>query len=224
MRVIAVDRPGYGASSLSPWPRSYKEYAAIDVKALAHHLDLRAFSVMGYSSGGPHALACAYELPELVRGLALVSSDGPYKEMGKEVMEKMYGSPPPYDLAVTIEKCKTNEASLRRAYNSMPSDIKKGIALEDLDNAIAGGFEGPSQDILLETSDWGYNFEDIKTPAVLWHGDSDPDVPLMCSEHLASRLAAAELKVIPGENHSLIRRHWTSIMNQVAAFGKHAAS
>ena len=224
VRVIAVDRPGYGASSLWPWPRSYKEYAGRDVKALAKHLGLAKFSVMGYSSGGPHAIACAHQLSEMVHGLALISSDGPYYKMGAGVMNALYGSPPPYDLSIAMQKCKKNEDALRNAYVAIKSDAKRNIALADLDNAIKAGIEGPAQDMLLETSDWGYDIDQIKTPTVLWHGDKDTDVPLQCAEHLSEALPAADLRVLPGENHSLIRRHWPSIMHQIALFGTQHAS
>jgi len=54
-RVLALDRPGYGASSPHPG-RRYPHFAA-DVDALASALDLSRFACVGYSSGGPHALA-----------------------------------------------------------------------------------------------------------------------------------------------------------------------
>jgi pimeloyl-ACP methyl ester carboxylesterase len=64
IRFISVDRPGHGLSDYLPhrrltdWPR--------DVRQLAGHLGVDAFHVEGYSAGGPHALACAHQLPEQV--------------------------------------------------------------------------------------------------------------------------------------------------------------
>src|SRR5579875_3917340 len=75
VRLIAPDRPGYGHSSFQPgrrlvdWPR--------DVGALADHVGLDRFAVVGISGGGPHALVCAALLPERVSRAGVVSGIGP---------------------------------------------------------------------------------------------------------------------------------------------------
>ncbi|KAL9067896.1 MAG: hypothetical protein Q9157_006675 [Trypethelium eluteriae] len=61
IRLIAVDRPGIGLSDFQPnrtlldWPK--------DVQALAAHLGIRQYKVIGTSGGGPYALACAKAIP-----------------------------------------------------------------------------------------------------------------------------------------------------------------
>lgn len=60
-RIIALDRPGIGGSS--PDPRPLKERRVIDhakdVEALAEHLQLEEYAILGTSAGGPYALGCA---------------------------------------------------------------------------------------------------------------------------------------------------------------------
>lgn len=64
-RVIAIDGPGSGLSDpqrgrrLIDWPH--------DVAALAA-LGLGRFAILGYSGGGPYALACAYAMPSASSG------------------------------------------------------------------------------------------------------------------------------------------------------------
>jgi pimeloyl-ACP methyl ester carboxylesterase len=59
--LIATDRPGFGRSSyqdnrtLLQWPQ--------DIAALADHLGISKFGVMGLSGGGPYVLACLHALP-----------------------------------------------------------------------------------------------------------------------------------------------------------------
>jgi pimeloyl-ACP methyl ester carboxylesterase len=56
VRMIAYDRPGYGESDPQPGRRVVD--AAGDVSAVADHLGIERFAVVGTSGGGPHALAC----------------------------------------------------------------------------------------------------------------------------------------------------------------------
>src|SRR4051812_21982958 len=58
VRLIVPDRPGIGLSAFRP-ARSVLERVA-DIAALADGLSLERFAVLGWSAGGPYALACAY--------------------------------------------------------------------------------------------------------------------------------------------------------------------
>jgi pimeloyl-ACP methyl ester carboxylesterase len=78
IQLITVDRPGYGRSDRQPG-RQMRDWTA-DVEALAGSLGIQEFSVMGHSSGGPYALACAFALPDRVKHVALVSSVAPQGE------------------------------------------------------------------------------------------------------------------------------------------------
>src|SRR5690242_9051910 len=76
LRVLTVDRPGYGLSDRHPG-RALLDWPA-DVEALADALGLGRFPIIGVSGGGPHAAACAFRLPHRVTRLALASSAGPF--------------------------------------------------------------------------------------------------------------------------------------------------
>lgn len=77
VRVIALDRPGFGLSSPQPdrriidWP--------VDVQEFAKAKSLSRFSVLGGSGGAPFALACAHVLPHSVlAGVGLFASAPPW--------------------------------------------------------------------------------------------------------------------------------------------------
>jgi pimeloyl-ACP methyl ester carboxylesterase len=76
IRLISYDRPGYGGST--PQPGRTVASAAEDVAAIAKELNLDRLSVWGKSGGGPHALACAALLPDLVVAAAALASLAPY--------------------------------------------------------------------------------------------------------------------------------------------------
>jgi pimeloyl-ACP methyl ester carboxylesterase len=78
IRIVAVDRPGIGASS--PQHKRTALNHAQDIRLLAAHLGAETYSVVGVSGGGPYALACAYALPaEELRSVSLVCGFGPYE-------------------------------------------------------------------------------------------------------------------------------------------------
>ena len=82
VRLICMDRPGYGESGFQP-ARRILDWPGY-VTSLADHLNIGTFSVASHSGGGPFALACSYALPERVRSAAIVSSLGPvgsYEDM-----------------------------------------------------------------------------------------------------------------------------------------------
>ncbi|KAF6794289.1 ankyrin-2 ankyrin, partial [Colletotrichum musicola] len=72
LHVVAPSRPGYGGSTFQPG-RAIADHAA-DVLALADHLSIPRFAVLGVSGGGPHALACVRGIPaSRLAGAAVVS-------------------------------------------------------------------------------------------------------------------------------------------------------
>jgi pimeloyl-ACP methyl ester carboxylesterase len=68
LRVITVDRPGYGHST--PLPGRAVSHIAADIAAVADHLGLGRFAVQGGSGGGPQALATATLLGDRVLACA----------------------------------------------------------------------------------------------------------------------------------------------------------
>jgi len=75
VRMIAVDRPGLGLSTPRPgrglldWPP--------DVSEFADALGIERFAIVGWSGGGPYALACGRFLADRVTSIALVSGAAP---------------------------------------------------------------------------------------------------------------------------------------------------
>ena len=75
LRIIAVDRPGYGQST--PRRGATVGQWAEDATHVADRLRLDAFGVSGYSAGGPFATAVAAALPTRVDQLALFAVEHP---------------------------------------------------------------------------------------------------------------------------------------------------
>jgi pimeloyl-ACP methyl ester carboxylesterase len=80
LRLISYDRPGYGGSS----PRPGRTVASCvgDVRAICAELGIDRLAMWGMSGGGPHVLACAALLPELVTAAASLASVAPHGAEG----------------------------------------------------------------------------------------------------------------------------------------------
>ena len=76
IRWVSYDRPGYGGST--PRPGRDVASAADDASAVADALSIDRFAVMGHSSGGSHALACAALLQDRVLGVVVVAGMAPF--------------------------------------------------------------------------------------------------------------------------------------------------
>jgi pimeloyl-ACP methyl ester carboxylesterase len=75
VRLLGVDRPGYGASD--PNPRTTALGVAEDVGVLCAAVGLDRVAVLGISVGAPFALACGVRWPQRVGSLLLSSPMGP---------------------------------------------------------------------------------------------------------------------------------------------------
>ena len=68
--MLALDRPGIGLSDPKPGRRVLDW--ADDAAEVAARLEITRFGVLGWSAGGPHALACAFRMPDRVMVVGLV--------------------------------------------------------------------------------------------------------------------------------------------------------
>src|SRR3954471_5533156 len=76
LRHVTYSRPGYGDSARDEG-RSVASCVA-DVEAIAGALGFERFHAVGWSGGGPHALACAALLPERTLSAATIAGVMPY--------------------------------------------------------------------------------------------------------------------------------------------------
>jgi pimeloyl-ACP methyl ester carboxylesterase len=230
VRLIVVDRPGYGLSSFHRG-RQLRDWAD-DVAHLADHLGLPHFSVMGVSGGGPHAAVCARFLPTRVRAAAIVSGVAPLADAGSE--EGMM----PMNQRITA-LARRAPLALHLVFGVMtavgkrwPERVVDGMAtqippqdgavlmrpavreafLRDFRHASATTGRAGAQDFRLIVTDWGFRLEDITVPVHVWQGDVDRNVPLAHGRRQADAIPGAVFHEIPGEGHMLFVDHMADIL------------
>jgi pimeloyl-ACP methyl ester carboxylesterase len=87
LRVILAARPGYEGSTPRPGRRVVD--VAGDTAAILDELGTDTFVTMGWSGGGPHALACAAALPGRCLAAASIAGVAPYQAKGLDFLAGM---------------------------------------------------------------------------------------------------------------------------------------
>lgn len=221
VRMIAYDRPGYGGSDRLPL-RSVS-HAAADVKTIADALDIKHFSVIGRSGGGPHALACAAMMPDRVDRVAVLVGLAPRNAEGLDWYAGMTESNRrEYALAESgvrplAQVIETVAEEIRRDPAQLLRNLGPELPLPDwrvvADNAIRAGlrrnFEaavrrsgaGWVDDARSFTQDWGFDPANILVPTLLWHGAQDVFSPLAHTRWLARTIPGAIEQIVEDAAH-----------------------
>ncbi len=235
LRLIAPDRPGYGMSSHQPG-RRIVDWPA-DVEALADHLGLGPFAVIGLSGGAPFAVACAHQLPDRIVLAALVSPVGPMAEfngpMGLSNLQKaIYGGAARSLLLSRLMFRGLAQLNRRRpevAYRTLmqrsslsdravlSAEGVQDTLLNCMGDGLALACAGPARDLHLFGKAWGFPIEDVIVPCVIWQGTDDRTVPPRAAYALADRLPACRLDRIHGAGHFWVIENIGRVLDAVAA-------
>lgn len=226
VRLIGVDRPGFGLSdfshnhSLLSWPD--------DIAELADSLNINKFSVLGGSGGAPFTLACAYKIPNRIVSCGIVSGLGPIKygieDMAKnnrKELEMAQKNPKRLNFVFKLivkflNKLKrmdieaVKQKLLKRGKNLPEADKKYfedtdncSLYLELMEDSLRQGISGPSHESILFASPWGFELKDISPDLKIksWHGKLDTSVPLRMAKAMCSEIPNCEMKVYDNLGH-----------------------
>ena len=209
------------------------------MSALADHLGIESFGLVGVSGGGPHALACARMLPERVTAAGIVSGVGPMGDPSFDVGMVGFNrgltflarySPlllRPMFWFQEFSVRQWPEAALRAAAKRFPApDVKlldrpdvRAVFFADAQRSSATAAQAATQDYVLFARDWGFRLQDVAVPCHLWHGDADQNVLFGHGRFMAERIPGAVLNRCPGEGHLLYVDHLEEVLQTVASAG-----
>jgi pimeloyl-ACP methyl ester carboxylesterase len=236
VRLIALDRPGYGHSTFDPG-RTYERSAA-DIAELADHLDLEAFGVLGWSSGGPNAASCARYLGSRVSGCAIVSGPAPPEaQVSTEGTRRVNRVAKRFEVLAPALMSPLFQAALRRGRRSpekslawmqrhLPAcdarvierDAVRAHWVADIARPVSStAGRAAVQDIGMEARPWGFDLGEIECPVHVWHGDADDTVTVANGTYQATAIPRATLHEIRGEGHWLVYEHFAEILGSLRA-------
>jgi pimeloyl-ACP methyl ester carboxylesterase len=235
VRLIAVDRPGYGHSTFDP-QRSYGTFAA-DVAELVDHLGLVRFGVVGWSSGGPNAATCARFLGDRLTGCAIVSGPAPpeaniprasqsralglWQRLGV-LAPRLFGAL----FGAGLRQGQRNpEKSFAWMMRMLPSCDTAVIDRPEVRSTLLAGLARPVsvtagraavQDLVSESRPWGFELDEIDVPVHIWHGDADRNVPVANGAYQADHIRGAAFHLQPGEGHWLLIDHFREVLEPLS--------
>ena len=221
LRLISYDRPGYGGSTPQPG-RSVADCAA-DVRAICAELGISRLAMWGISGGGPHVLACAALLPDLVSAAASLASPAPLDAEGLDWFAGM-GALNADDTRLFLRDRQAARAKLdadrEEILGASAADVVKGLQtlLSPTDAAalndglaeflvycdhegLAPGNEGWWDDGVAHSSPWGFELSAISVPVLLMHGRQDQFVPFGHGQWLAKHIPGVEARLFDHDGH-----------------------
>ena len=236
-QLVAHARPGYAGSARHEG-RSIAD-AASDVAAILDHIGQTEFVVLGWSGGGPHALACAALLPDRCRAAASLAGVAPYDAggldflagMGPENVEEFGAAARSHDELrdflenfaaglrdITAEQVAGELGGLIDHVDrgALTGELAASMA-RMLRRAVSTGIAGWFDDDLAFVKPWGFDLDTIPVPVSIWQGAHDKMVPFAHGEWLADHVPNARVHLYDDEGHLSLVNRLSRILEDLSA-------
>lgn len=232
--TVELVRPGYGGSDRQPG-RTVADIADLSAE-LADHLGHDRFVTLGWSGGGPHALATAALLPDRCAGAVSWAGVGPFDAPGLDFLAGM-GQDNIEEFGAAMQGAEALAAYLEPAAAGLrgaaPDEIvdqmrsllplvdqavitgRTGEQWADVFRwAVSSGIDGWFDDDIAFISPWGFEPSAIRVPVTAWQGEQDLMVPVAHVHWLAGAIPTAVAHVHPDDGHLSLVRHMTAGLRQ----------
>jgi pimeloyl-ACP methyl ester carboxylesterase len=211
LRHVGWSRPGYGGSTRQP----DRTVASVvdDTRAVLDFLGADRAWMLGWSGGGPHALACAALMPERVLGTALIGCVAPYGAEGLDFMAGMgvenveefsaaIAGPEaliPFKEAAWPAFREITAGQIADALGDLVDDVDRGSIEGEfaawlaalMQDGLRESYWGWFDDDMSFVRDWGFDLRSIPGPVHVWQGAHDRMVPFAHGEWLATNVGGA---------------------------------
>jgi pimeloyl-ACP methyl ester carboxylesterase len=207
VRIVAPDRPGYGESS--PWPTRDLTDTGAFVAPVLDDAGVDRAGVVGFSGGGPHALAFAATHADRVTSVDVVAGATPPACPPTPRVQRLLGrlaSTTPRLLSgllrVQAWLAGVSPAVVVSQYTdaTVPDEVATLVA-RDFADAVSASRCGARTELRLLASSWGLPLAAVDRPVRLRHGTHDANVPIAGVRTLRDRLPDARLTVVEGADH-----------------------
>jgi len=245
VRLLAIDRPGYGGSSSLPqppaWSPQWPAALAADVAQVLDALGVARCAVLAWSGGALTGLALAAGLPGRVAGLGVVAGlvprqafDDPAVRAASEArlgMIELADVVPPGELGVEVAPmlapfpCDLALAAEHQAEHRSDADAAELATVPGgaermahaLVEAVRPGLAGVAADAEAQARPLAVDLAAVACPVHLWYGTADVVSPPAFGRWYAAHVPGASLAVVEGAAHYLAFTAWTDLLATLAA-------
>ena len=233
IRAFSYSRAGYGISDRNEGRTVLSNND--DIAELLASFNITEFISIGWSGGGPHALATSTLTGN--KGVITLAGVGAYgvadldflAGMGPE-NEEEFGEALKGEAAISAWmeanagafKNVTGD-EIRDSFGGLISDADKAVINGDFSEELAAtmrkglavSFDGWIDDDIAFIQPWGIELSKISVPVLIWQGDQDLMVPHAHSYWLEKHIPTGKLNFVPGHGHiSLVVKYRDEIMKQ----------
>ncbi len=229
IRLLAIDRPGVGASD--PIGLGGSEQPAEDLRRMVETLAVGRVAVIGIGRGADDAFAFAARYPMLVSSVSAVSVRLPLRDSRRRSLRhplRRAGRAWAGPLACWVDTAGkdadlTLESTWRRMLEKldpkaadvlgdrwMESDFREAVAADAAQ--INPAWTAPAR--IWGPASWVLDPGAVTVPVELWHGERESGTTLAAVESLAADLPAWTVR--PADGSSAVLGAWTEILDVAA--------
>ena len=235
LTLVMPTRPGYGHSTPHPG-RAVVDHAH-DVRELLDHLGLASGIAVGWSGGGPHALALGAALSDRITGVATIAGVGPWGDplfdwfdgMGAGNIEEFGMAAGPEDAFRAFLEAEAAPLATVQAEDVVAAmgphlsevdanKLSEGEFASDMAAELRRAFlvsvDGWLEDDYAFMKPWGFDFSEVKVPVSLWQGRQDLMVPYTHGEYMATRLPNVKAHLLEDEGHLTLINHLSTMVHE----------
>lgn len=220
VKSIAYSRAGYSTSDRKVGRKIVD--INTDIAQVLDHFSIASFVAVGWSGGGPHALAST--LDPRCKSAVVLAGVGMYDQpdldfladMGEENVDEFgHALKGEVELSkwmevnadnlktITGEELRTSISTLfsRSDIVTMERESYSDGLAEAFRTSLRKGYSGWIDDDIAFTKDWGFTLDQVKLPVAIFQGDEDLMVPGRHGRWLNKHIPHSTLRLLKGEGH-----------------------
>lgn len=247
VRLLAVDRPGYGGTSPRSWSATWPDHVAADLALVLDALGIERCAVLAWSGGALTGLAAAASPASRERVVALGIVAGlvprqayddpavrvagtnrlgviemadvvPPGELGVEVAPLL--APSPCDVALAAEhQAEHRTAADAAELATVPGGVER--MAEALVEAVRPGLSGVAADVEAQARPLALDLAAVTCPVHLWYGGDDVVTPPEFGRWYEAQVPRASLSIVDGAGHYLAFTRWSEMLTALTAAAAH---
>jgi pimeloyl-ACP methyl ester carboxylesterase len=236
---VLTSRAGYGNSSRREGRRAHDVVG--DVHEALDTLERDSYVTLGFSGGGPHALACAALGAPRCRGAISAAGVAPnvadfdwtegMNEEARQEFDDFLSGGPDFEASIMegyehFKNCTPD--NMMELWQSLFSEVDIAAMRADdqripfglgTGHAFVNGPWGYYDDNVSTMSDWGFSLRDITVPVGVWYGNEDLMVPARHGDYLSATILTARPHYYPAEGHmSIVSQYRDAIADEMLSF------